>query len=67
MLHITSTGKNDTGNYTCEASNLLGSAAKKIQLIVEGEHKIKQWATFTQWYPGPLLVIVYILFHSVEN
>ena len=41
MLHIISSGNNDTGNYTCEASNLLGFAEGKIQLIVEGERKIK--------------------------
>ena len=35
-LHIISSENGDTGNYTCEASNVVGSAKMTRQLIVEG-------------------------------
>ena len=38
-LRIVSTENNDTGNYTCEASNVVGSIEMTRQLIVEGEQK----------------------------
>ena len=38
-LRIVSTENNDTGNYTCEASNVVGSIEMTQQLIVEGEQK----------------------------
>ena len=41
MLNITSVGHNDTGNYTCEASNVVGSARMTRELIVEGERVYK--------------------------
>ncbi|XP_028396444.1 roundabout homolog 1-like [Dendronephthya gigantea] len=34
-LHITSAGHNHTGNYTCEASNVVGSVRQTKELIVE--------------------------------
>ncbi|CAB4015339.1 Down syndrome cell adhesion molecule-like isoform X1, partial [Paramuricea clavata] len=34
-LHIISSGNDDTGNYTCEASNVVGSTKMTRQLIVE--------------------------------
>ena len=41
VLNITSVGHNDTGNYTCEASNVVGSARMTRELIVEGERVYK--------------------------
>ena len=39
-LQIKSADYNDSGNYVCTATNVLGQARKVVKLLVEGKHMI---------------------------
>ena len=59
-LEITKAVYNDSGNYVCTASSILGEVQKQVKLVVEGKHILENRVCYMKMTLMSLSLISYL-------